>query len=535
MLLDDALAHGSLGMSTNWFDTDRNRELVPSRFVRRPPSSTRSSTCSPATRTPRCRSSRAARPTVAACWRSRWRAVCRCCRSATAWAAITDDRPPGVPASAAAPSRSARGSGSRAHRGGRRARVARDDQRPRREQARSARRRRVARAGAPRLGPPARRAERVPQGAAARADPLRLRERHRPGGHLAERPRRAARPASVGRAGRLGARERHRVALHEALGPAAGHPGSRWTSGSKAAFDDPYTLIGGTDAGAHLKMFCGAGANLYVLTHWARDEAAVSIEQAVHCMTQRNAAFFSLHDRGVIETGKRGDLAVFALDEIETARLRRAPTTCPTADGASRGRARASAPRSSAARPPCSTASPPAHAPPPSATPSAPPARPERNRRQLDGAIRPFVDAGSPVLVQLGGRLGAAATVWETMRRPIVRSRALGLVAAAVGGRRRCALERRRERRGHGRASLRSAPRSPISDQAAVVVDRRRREGRVGLDHAAGSRSVPRSPSRSASSPAATSSSCAASFAVRQRLVRASRRAPPLVPAMQLF
>ena len=65
-------------------------------------------------------------------------------------------------------------------------------------------------------------------------------------------------------------------------------------------------------------MFCGAGANVYVLTHWARDEAAVGIEQAVHCMTQRNASFFSLHDRGVIETGKRGDLAVFALDEIET-------------------------------------------------------------------------------------------------------------------------------------------------------------------------------------------------------------------------
>ena len=35
-------------------------------------------------------------------------------------------------------------------------------------------------------------------------------------------------------------------------------------------------------------------------------------------MTQRNASFFSLNDRGVIETGKRGDLAVFALDEIET-------------------------------------------------------------------------------------------------------------------------------------------------------------------------------------------------------------------------
>src|SRR5262245_16269069 len=31
-MLDDALAQGSLGLSTNWFDTDRNRELVPSRL-----------------------------------------------------------------------------------------------------------------------------------------------------------------------------------------------------------------------------------------------------------------------------------------------------------------------------------------------------------------------------------------------------------------------------------------------------------------------------------------------------------------------
>ena len=37
------------------------------------------------------------------------------------------------------------------------------------------------------------------------------------------------------------------------------------------AFPDPFALIGGTDAGAHLKMFCGAGANLYVLTHWVRE------------------------------------------------------------------------------------------------------------------------------------------------------------------------------------------------------------------------------------------------------------------------
>jgi N-acyl-D-aspartate/D-glutamate deacylase len=86
---------------------------------------------------------------------------------------------------------------------------------------------------------------------------------------------------------------------------------------------NPYALMGGTDAGAHLTMFCGAGSNLHLLTHWARDEAALSVEQAVHCLTQRSADFFGLTDRGVVEPGRRGDLAVFALDELETRTLER--------------------------------------------------------------------------------------------------------------------------------------------------------------------------------------------------------------------
>jgi N-acyl-D-aspartate/D-glutamate deacylase len=86
---------------------------------------------------------------------------------------------------------------------------------------------------------------------------------------------------------------------------------------------NPLALMGGTDAGAHLTMFCGAGSNLHLVTHWARDEGALSVEQAVHCLTQRSADFFGLTDRGVVEPGRRGDLAVFALDELETRDLER--------------------------------------------------------------------------------------------------------------------------------------------------------------------------------------------------------------------
>src|SRR5439155_9195265 len=86
---------------------------------------------------------------------------------------------------------------------------------------------------------------------------------------------------------------------------------------------NPHALMGGTDAGAHLTMFCGAGSNLHLVTHWVRDEGAISLERAVHCLTQRSADFFGLDDRGVVEPGRRGDLTVFALDELETGGLER--------------------------------------------------------------------------------------------------------------------------------------------------------------------------------------------------------------------
>ena len=43
----------------------------------------------------------------------------------------------------------------------------------------------------------------------------------------------------------------------------------------------------------------------------------MGIERAVHGLTGRVASCFSLNDRGVIAPGKRGDLSVFSLAEIE--------------------------------------------------------------------------------------------------------------------------------------------------------------------------------------------------------------------------
>jgi N-acyl-D-aspartate/D-glutamate deacylase len=79
---------------------------------------------------------------------------------------------------------------------------------------------------------------------------------------------------------------------------------------------DPNTVTGGSDAGAHIQMFSGAGNATYLLTRYVRDTGLLSIEEAVHAVTGKHARFFGLADRGTVAVGQAADLAVFALDEI---------------------------------------------------------------------------------------------------------------------------------------------------------------------------------------------------------------------------
>jgi N-acyl-D-aspartate/D-glutamate deacylase len=80
---------------------------------------------------------------------------------------------------------------------------------------------------------------------------------------------------------------------------------------------DPYALSCPNDTGAHLQLFEGGGQSLYLLTHYVRDTRQISLEDAVHSLTGRQADCFGLHDRGVIAAGRKADINVFAVDEIE--------------------------------------------------------------------------------------------------------------------------------------------------------------------------------------------------------------------------
>jgi N-acyl-D-amino-acid deacylase len=83
------------------------------------------------------------------------------------------------------------------------------------------------------------------------------------------------------------------------------------------ALRESRTITNINDSGAHLQLFSGAGEHLYLYTHYVRDTGKLRIEEAVHALTGRTAEFFGFHDRGTVQVGKAGDLAVFALDEIE--------------------------------------------------------------------------------------------------------------------------------------------------------------------------------------------------------------------------
>lgn len=91
-----------------------------------------------------------------------------------------------------------------------------------------------------------------------------------------------------------------------------------------ALMKDPQTVGNISDAGAHLQMLCGGGENALLLTQYVRDEGKLTLEEAIHVLTGKLAGHFRLHDRGTIAPGKRADICVFNMAEIERRQMHKA-------------------------------------------------------------------------------------------------------------------------------------------------------------------------------------------------------------------
>ena len=73
----------------------------------------------------------------------------------------------------------------------------------------------------------------------------------------------------------------------------------------------PYAVIGGSDAGAHLDMMCGAIYTTALLGHGVREHQVVTLEEAVRLITDVPARLYGLRDRGRIVPGWHADLVLF--------------------------------------------------------------------------------------------------------------------------------------------------------------------------------------------------------------------------------
>ena len=74
-----------------------------------------------------------------------------------------------------------------------------------------------------------------------------------------------------------------------------------------------HSVLGLSDGGAHCATLCDAGMSTYMLAYMSRDRSKgprLSLEFAVHKMTQDTARAYGLHERGVIAPGYRADLNV---------------------------------------------------------------------------------------------------------------------------------------------------------------------------------------------------------------------------------
>jgi N-acyl-D-aspartate/D-glutamate deacylase len=82
------------------------------------------------------------------------------------------------------------------------------------------------------------------------------------------------------------------------------------------AWRDPRTVVGGSDAGAHLDMMCGAIYSTALLSHGVREFGVVSLEEGIQLLTSVPAALYGLRDRGRIALGNAADLVLFDRDTV---------------------------------------------------------------------------------------------------------------------------------------------------------------------------------------------------------------------------
>lgn len=79
---------------------------------------------------------------------------------------------------------------------------------------------------------------------------------------------------------------------------------------------NPYVLTGGSDGGAHVAFLCQVTYSSFLLSHWVREQRALSLEQAVRKLTFDPAVLLGIPRRGLLKEGFAADLTLFDPDTV---------------------------------------------------------------------------------------------------------------------------------------------------------------------------------------------------------------------------
>ena len=79
---------------------------------------------------------------------------------------------------------------------------------------------------------------------------------------------------------------------------------------------DPRTIVGASDAGAHLDMMDTFAFTTQLLGRGVREMGLISVEEAVRQLTDVPARLYGMRERGRLEVGWHADLVVFDVDRV---------------------------------------------------------------------------------------------------------------------------------------------------------------------------------------------------------------------------
>jgi len=101
------------------------------------------------------------------------------------------------------------------------------------------------------------------------------------------------------------------ISLEEKLETMFQNSGSRDELTTAEILRSPFTLVGQSDAGAHLIYHAGYGYATRFLGYWIRENKVMGLEEGIRKLTFMVASLFGLYDRGLIRPGMAADLVLF--------------------------------------------------------------------------------------------------------------------------------------------------------------------------------------------------------------------------------